>query len=246
MNSGRAEQKVNDSDWSSVCVQPHIKMQIHTLVLDFPHWPKWAHVYTHSVQKIKEPLFCQGLHPDHPESSAGWPFSSFVLLICGSPLRIGVKVEADGGFSAAAAALTGKEESPGGRAPALTPQGLSGSRTISSLAPLDINECTTVCLATCAFLSKRMKATQNMKTLIKWTWQPFCKKCFRWTRSSSLMCEQHLQRCEPCTSAQSRMSCLRFFLTTGLISWTELELRPSCHMIWKNDWHTTVHTNVYE
>lgn len=193
-------------------------MQIYTLVLDFPHWPKWAHVYTHSVQKIKEPLFCQGLHPDHPESSEGWPCSSFVLLICGSPVRIGVKVEADGVFSAAEAALTGKEESPAGWAPTLTPQGLSGSRTISSLAPLDINECTTVCLAMCAFLSKRMKATQNMITLIKLTWQPFSKKYFRWTRLHPSCVNNTCSDVTPCTSAQRRMSWLIFFLTTVLIT----------------------------
>ncbi|KAK2856514.1 hypothetical protein Q5P01_005249 [Channa striata] len=33
------------------------------------------------------------------------------------------------------------EKTPIGQAPTLTPQGLSGSRTTSSLAPLDINEC---------------------------------------------------------------------------------------------------------
>ncbi|KAK2890401.1 hypothetical protein Q8A73_018701 [Channa argus] len=56
--------------------------------------------------------------------------------------RKGVRVEAGARFLAAEAVLTGMEETPIGQTPTLTPQGLSGSRTTSSLAPLDINECT--------------------------------------------------------------------------------------------------------
>lgn len=54
----------------------------------------------------------------------------------------GVRVEVGAVLLAAEAVLTGREETPIGQAPTLTPQGLSGSRTTSSLAPSDIDECT--------------------------------------------------------------------------------------------------------
>lgn len=102
-----------------------------------------------SANKVSTQTTQDPLEADPLVSSSGWSAD----LWSDSEVRVEVVTV----FPAAEAALTGKEESVIGQAPTLTPQGLSGSRTISSLAPLHINECSTVHLNMYAFVSKQMK-----------------------------------------------------------------------------------------
>lgn len=67
-------------------------------------------------------------------------------------------------FLAAETVLNGKEETPVGQAPS-PPPGLLGSRTTSSLAPLDIDVCTLSCLSWC-FLS--LQDSLKRKSVIRY------------------------------------------------------------------------------
>lgn len=102
----------------------------------------YTHICIYIENQRASPLPRSPPRPHRPPASWGLAPAALTGWSASRGAASRVRVEIRALFLAAEAVLTGREETPIGQVPTLTPQGLLGSRTTSSLAPLDINDCT--------------------------------------------------------------------------------------------------------